>query len=234
MKAVFISGTDTGVGKTIVSGLLARYLCEKGYRTTTQKWVQTGSRKFSPDVALHLKLMGAQTKRMRQYNSLVCPYVLNFAGSPHLAASYQGKVIRIETIKKSFYSLVRNFDFVVVEGVGGALVPFNRKKLIIDVVKDLRLPVIIVAANKLGAINHTLLTLEALRARKMKIIGVVFNNNRKGENKIIARDNPRIVKELSKENVLGILPWESNKDLLYKKFVPIGKKIASHFLRNNE
>ena len=120
------------------------------------------------------------------------------------------------------------FDFVIVEGAGGVLVPFNRKKLIIDIAKDLNLPVVVVAANKLGAINHTLLTIEALKIRSLKIIGIIFNNQSNKGNDIVLEDNPKIVRQLSGQRILGTLPWTKNKDILIKKFNIIGKNIISN------
>ena len=136
----------------------------------------------------------------------------------------EGRRISAGKIVKSFNFLSRHFDFVIVEGVGGAMVPFTDKRLVIDIVKELNVPVIIVAGNKLGAINHTLLTIEALRARKIKILGLVFNNMGKGD-KLILEDNPRIIKALSGQIIFGTLPWEPSYKKLYKRFTPIGERI---------
>jgi dethiobiotin synthetase len=221
MKAIFVTGTDTGVGKTLIVGLLAKFLQDRGLRVVTQKWIQTGDQGFSSDIKVHLKLMG----KLKSYLSLQSPYVFKLPASPHLAAGKEKKKISSAKIKSSFKALARKFDLVIVEGVGGSLVPFSKKKLVIDIARDLKLPVLIVAANKLGAINHTLLTIEALRRRKMPTIGLILNNISLKQNKTILKDNPRIIKSISQERILGILPYSKNKDLLYKKFVPIGKKI---------
>lgn len=225
MKALFITGTDTGVGKTVICGLLGRYLSEQGYKVITQKWVQTGSKGYSCDVALHLKLMNRRREDIKNYLPHISPYIFRFPGSPHLAATREKRKIEEEKIKQSFKFLAKRFDFVIVEGPGGALVPFNKKRLVIDIAKDLNLPVLVVAANKLGAINHTLLTTEVIKRRKMKLIGIVFNNHSKNVNKIILRDNPRIVKRLTGERVFGTLARKKQKERLYKAFIPIGKKI---------
>ena len=225
MKSVFITGTDTGIGKTVITGLLARYLKEHNINVITQKWIQTGNKVFSEDIASHVKSAGLEQKYLKQHSGLICPYVFDFAASPHLAAKLQKKAIDINKIKRSFRMLSRNFDSVIVEGVGGALVPVSKDKLVVDIAKDLKLPAIIVVGNKLGAINHTLLTMEALRRRKIEIIGIIFNNISKKENKIILEDNPKIVKQVSQENILGTLVYSKDNNLLYKKFVPIGKKI---------
>ena len=208
MKGIFVTGTDTGVGKTVVTGLLARFLKEKGYRVITQKWIETGCRNLNKPEPL---------KR---------PYCYKFPASPHLAARREKRNIQEAKIKRSFKLLAKNFDFVIVEGIGGALVPFSKKRLVIDIAKDLNLPTIIVVANKLGAINHALLTIEAIRKKKMKIVGLVFNNLKSKENKIILKDNPQIVKAISREKILGILPYSRSKNYLYRKFISIGKKLV--------
>lgn len=223
MKGVFITGTDTGVGKSIVTGLLAKYLREKGYKVVTQKWVQTGSH-VCEDVNLHLKIMGEPRAEIKKYLKHICPYVFKLPTSPHLAAKLQNKEINISKIKQSFKLLSSKFDLVIVEGVGGALVPVNEKYLVIDIARELGLPVLVVAQNKLGVINHMLMTIEALKNRKMKILGVLFNNCQ-GQNKLILKDNPDIIGKITKQNILGTLPWNKRFDLLYKKFLPLARKI---------
>ncbi len=224
MKGIFVTGTDTGVGKSIVTGLLARYLREKGYKVVTQKWVQTGS-SFSADINLHLKIMGVSRGLIKEYLDCVCPYIFKLPASPHLAAKAENKKINIARIKRSFKSLSSKFDFVIVEGIGGALVPVNEKRLVIDIARELGLPVLVVAQNKIGAINHILMTIEVLKQRKMKILGIVFNNC-PGQNKLILQDNPEIIRKITKQKILGVLPWDKRLDLLYKRFLPTALKIS--------
>ncbi|MBL7068375.1 MAG: dethiobiotin synthase [Candidatus Omnitrophica bacterium] len=195
MRGIFVTGTDTGVGKTVVTGLLARYLSDGGYSVITQKWIETGSKGFSKDIDMHLKLMGKRRKDIKDFLPHVSPYVFKFASSPHLAAKLERERINKDKIKKSFRVLQKRHDFVIVEGVGGALVPYNEKRLVIDIAKELKLPVIVVAENRLGAINHTLLTIEAIKARKMKVVGVIFNDWRGKTDRKILKDNIRIIKK---------------------------------------
>ena len=197
MKAVFICGTDTGVGKTYIAGKLFKELSGKGVKVVTQKWVQTGAKGFSPDIAQHLKMAGKTRKYVKDILPLVNPYSFKFASSPHLAARLEKKKIDVQKLKSSFKKLSKMFDFVIVEGVGGALVPLNEKTLVIDVVKELKIPVIVVAANKLGAINQALMTVEALRKRKLKILGIVFNNIDRKTDKKILRDNIKTVMKIT-------------------------------------
>lgn len=226
MRGIFVTGTDTGVGKTIVTGLLARYLEGRGYSVITQKWVQTGCKDFtSSDVGRHLKIMGRGKKDIKDYLGHVLPYMFKLAASPHLACSKENKRIDVDKIIKNYWVLSKEFDFVISEGIGGVLVPLNKGKLLIDIIKKLDIGVLIVAQNKLGAINHTLLTIEALRKRRIKILGIVFNNP-KLEDKIVLKDNPLIIKALSHEKVFGVLSRDSRLDKLYQEFIPIGKRIC--------
>ncbi len=231
MEALFIAGTDTGVGKTVVTGCLARYLTKKGYNVITQKWVQTGcNSNLSSDIKLHLKIMGRRISQIKPYLAYISPYVFRMPASAHLASRLEDERIDKNKIIRCFSVLSGAFDFVLVEGLGGVLVPFNNKELVVDIVRALDLPVLIVAGNKLGAVNHTLLTIEALKARKIKILGLVFNNLRE-ENKQILEDNPRIVGALSKERVFGVLTRERIPQKLYERFAPIGKKISQALLK---
>ena len=232
-KSVIVVGTDTNVGKTVVCGLLGRFLKENDYKVITQKWVQTGSKGFSQDISEHLKLMGITKSSVAEFSSDIIPYQFKFAASPHLASGLENAKISPAKIKKSFKTLVHNFDFVIVEGAGGILVPLNKNALLIDIAKELKLPVLLVVNNKLGAINHTLLTIESLHSRKMDIIGVVFNNIAKNENKLILKDNVRIISEITREKVFGEIPYANDIECLYKKFIPIGKKILSGLRKKN-
>lgn len=225
MKAFFITGTDTGVGKTVVAGLAGRFLLDKGYSVITQKWVQTGSSGFPDDISAHLRLMKKTKKSIKAYLPSVCPYTFKVPSSPHLASRAQKRKIDIKRIKNSFRFLKNRFDFVIVEGTGGSLVPLNGNKLVIDIARELSLPVLLVASNRLGAINHTLLTVEAIKRRNMKLAGIIFNNSEGKHDKAVLEDNPKIVGRITGEKILGVLPRINGKDKLYKAFVPIALKV---------
>ncbi|HQP91179.1 MAG TPA: dethiobiotin synthase [Candidatus Omnitrophota bacterium] len=225
MKNIFVTGTDTGVGKTVITGLWARFLTQKGFNVATQKWVETGSKEgFSHDVDFHLKMMGKDRSASKDYESLSAPYVFSFPASPHLASRLENRRIDINKIISAYKTLSSSFDHVVVEGAGGVLVPFNGKDLLIDLAKKLDLSVLLVVENKLGAINHALLSLEALKKRKIDVIGVIYNNINGCESKI-SKDNPGIVKKLSGERILGVMPRCKTDSALNKNFSKIAKKI---------
>ncbi|MFH0797392.1 MAG: dethiobiotin synthase [Candidatus Omnitrophota bacterium] len=224
-KVIFVAGTDTGAGKTVATGLLGRYLSRKGYRVVTQKWVQTGCSGFPEDMEVHLRLMEKKRRDFEGYLSLMMPYIFKFPSAPYLSARLEKRRIDLSGIEETLKVLANGFDFVIVEGIGGLLVPLTGSCLLADFVKKLNLPVLLVAGNRLGAINHTLLSLEALKARKIKTLGVIFNNISPNEDKRILQDNPEIVAKISGEKVLGVLPRVKHLSQLHRHFAPIGKKI---------
>lgn len=223
--ALFITGTDTGAGKTVITGLLGRFLLEKGVNAVTQKWVQTGCTGFSEDIAVHLKLMNMDRSFIEGHINDVAPYIFEFPASPHLAAGLEKKHIDISRIESSFIRLKERFEFVAVEGSGGLMVPLNETTTLIDIINDLDLKVLIVAENRLGGINQTILTVESLQRRNIRVVGIIFNCSEKGENNLILEDNPRIVKKLTGVNILGVLGHDEDIDRLYETFRPIGEKI---------
>lgn len=224
--AIFVAGTDTGVGKTIITGLLARYFVRKGLRTVTQKWVQTGCPGGrSSDLFAHIRLMGKSDGEFAPYLRYMMPYCFSYPASPHLAARSEHKKISPAKILGSLTRLKEDFDVVIVEGSGGLMVPVDDKYTMIDILKRSGLPVLIVAENRLGAVNQTILTIEALKRRNIGIIGVVFNQVRKGERKAILDDNPAIVERLTDVCNLGILRSRKNVERLYGELTKIALKI---------
>jgi len=226
LKSVFITGTDTGVGKTVVTGLLGHYLLKKGYNVTTQKWIQTGSMVIPDDIKEHLDLMGKNIADIREHLVQMCSYMFKFPASPHLAARMEKRKIHSAKIKSSFGALSQRSDCVLVEGIGGALVPYNNQRYVVDIAAQLKLPVVVVASNKLGAINHIAMTIEVLKKRGMKILGIIFNNMEISDTNII-KDNPRVIKTLTGQKILGQLSFSKDKDKLYQSFAPIGQKLLS-------
>ena len=223
-QSIFIAGTDTGIGKTIVTGLMAGFFLRCGYKTITQKWVQTGT---ESDIDAHVRLMGRDRKNSVKYISLTCPYHFHLPSSPHLAAFIEKKAIIKEKIKQRFLSLEKTFDIVIVEATGGVLVPLSESLLMIDVVKELSIPAVLVAGNRLGAVNHTLLSIEALKKRKIRILGIIFNNLDKKTDPRILEDNPVIIEKITGEKILGVLPYTKDVNLLYGEFISIGNKLIS-------
>lgn len=222
-KSLFITGTDTDVGKTVICACLARYLSREGINVGIQKWVSTGNKNTSDDIDYCLSMLGRKKEELDP-PSLLHPYTFDFPASPHLAAELEGRKINIDKIVESYHTLVRKHDFLIVEGVGGVLVPLSRDRLLIDLVAELAIPVLIVTHSGLGTINHTLLTIEALRKRNIDILGMVFNFAGKGS-KIIEEDNRKIISRTGKTASFGSLSKVDSMETLIDEFEPIGERI---------
>ncbi|HCL57190.1 MAG TPA: dethiobiotin synthase [Spirochaetia bacterium] len=174
MKTIFVTGIDTGVGKTAAAGLLAKHLLEKGEKVITLKIVETGAAGFSEDIKTHRNIMGIALTEEDQ-KGLTCPYLFSLPASPRLSANREGKSIDCNKILSSLHELQKNYSTVILEGAGGLFVPLNERELIVDFIQKNRFPVVLVSSPRLGSINHTLLSLEALKNRGIKIIGIVYN-----------------------------------------------------------
>lgn len=174
MTVQFVSGIDTDAGKTIVTGWLARRLADEGRRIVTAKLVQTGSDELSPDILTHRRLMGTGLLS-EDREGLTMPETFRYPASPHLAAELDGRPVDFPKIEKAVATLAERFESVLVEGAGGLMVPLTRECLTIDYVAARGWPVWFVTSGKLGSVNHTLLSLEALKRRNMPLAGMVFN-----------------------------------------------------------
>ena len=173
-RIYFTSGIDTDIGKSVVTGMLARHLSTRGLRVITQKLVQTGDSGVSMDIRLHRKLMGSPLLDI-DLDGTTCPALYSFPASPHLAAELEHREVPIREIDRATEKLRENFDVVLLEGAGGVLVPLNRQLYTLDFVAERGYPLILVTSGRLGSLNHTLLSLEAAERRGVEVAGVVDN-----------------------------------------------------------
>lgn len=175
-ESVFIAGTDTGVGKTYVAVKLIRQYIAQGYKVVGMKPVAAGCEMIdgvwqNEDVA---KLMAASN--VQAPREWVNPYCFDEPIAPHIAAAMHGVQIDIAKIRQAYENLQGLADIVVVEGAGGLLVPVDDERTMADIALALHLPVILVVNIKLGCLNHALLTVEALKARQIRLSGWVANS----------------------------------------------------------
>jgi dethiobiotin synthetase len=198
---LFVTGTDTGVGKTYVCSALWRYLLARGVKAGYQKWVSTGGTGIPDDLRECLAAAGLEVESADLERQ--APYRFRLPASPHLAAEQEGRLIEIENIMARYRELAGQYPVLLVEGVGGLLVPLRRDLLLADLLARLRLTTLVVARSGLGTLNHTLLTLEGLRARQIPILGVVLSDSSPAEDELIAQDNLRTLEEMGKVRVFG-------------------------------
>ncbi len=225
MRSIFITGTDTGVGKTFVSALLLNFLRQEGIAAGYQKWVSTGDEDQSADLQYCLRNAGiAMDSALVE---LQVPYRFRFPASPHLAASLEKREIDADSIVAKYKELGKYYDILVVEGVGGLLVPLRKDLLLADLLARLRLQTLVVSRSGLGTINHTLLTLEALRKRQIPVLGVVFSDASPDEDELIVLDNMRTISKLGKVRVLGRLKWLDDPEEAKAAFATVGQVILA-------
>jgi dethiobiotin synthetase len=207
---VFITGTDTGVGKTLVTASLALHLKKHGMAVGVMKPIETGvspARDAQSDAARLRSIMESEEPL-----GAIRPYSFALPVAPLAAAESEGQTINPDTIKRVYRLLSSRYEYMVVEGVGGIQVPLTRTDDVLTLIKHLRLPVIIVGRSGLGGINHALLTIEALRRKQITIVALLLNRThsvRSATSRIQERTTIEILRKQAGVPVLGPLPYES-------------------------
>lgn len=170
----FISGIDTSVGKTAATGAIAKALAQAGKRVITQKMIQTGCEQVSEDIEEHRRIQGIPfTEEDRE--GWTCPYIFSYPCSPHMAAAKDGRTIDLQVITQATERLRERYEYVLLEGAGGLMVPNDFQSLTIDYIRDQGYPLILVTSGKLGSINHTLLSLFAAEQYGIPVKTIVYN-----------------------------------------------------------
>lgn len=209
---IFITGTDTGVGKTVIAAGLALVLRERGINVGVMKPVATGcygldERLVSQDAAF---LMEAARN---EYAPLTSPSRFRNPLVPNVAAMLEKREVDVSRILKSYEQLQKHYDFLIVEGIGGLMVPLKKDYFVATLIRDMGLPVLIVSYAGLGAINHTLLTIDAAVIRGIEIRGIIFNRASVTNYSLAELTNPKVIHDLSGVPVLGSLPEIENLNI---------------------
>ena len=171
---LFISGIDTGVGKTIATGAIAAQLLRDGRDVITMKMVQTGNDGYSEDIDAHRAICGTG-KLPEDLEGLTAPQIFKFPSSPLLAAGLEGRTVDLDAIAQAVKACAGRRDLVIVESAGGLDVPLTEDVLSADFAAAQGWPLVLVTCGRLGGINHALLSLEAAKLRGMRVAGVVHN-----------------------------------------------------------
>ncbi len=193
-QVVFVSGIDTEIGKTVVTGWLARQWLDDGRSVITQKLVQTGCVGASDDILLHRRIMGTGLFD-EDHDGTTMPVLFAYPASPHLAARLEKRALDLAAIEKATECLRARYDTVLLEGAGGLMVPLTDTLLTIDHVAERGWPVLLVTSGRLGSINHTLLSLEAIAARGIALHGVAWNHRDDSSDELIANDSRGFIRE---------------------------------------
>src|SRR5687768_2046121 len=205
-KGVFITGTDTGVGKTFFACKLAALLRKSGYRVGVMKPAESGCAerqgRLYPEDAILLKEASASQDPLEK----ICPYQLREPLAPSVAAQRQGITLEVDRLMDVYDEISSGHDITLVEGAGGLMVPLLPSYTYADLARVLKLPVIVIAANRLGMINHLLLTLEHARCKGLSVLGYVLNRL-ESEPSLPAETNREAVSTLSAVPCAGELPY---------------------------
>lgn len=215
-EVIFVTGIDTDAGKTYATGWLARKIAAEGRSVITQKFIQTGCPDgVSEDIAVHRRIMGTGWLA-EDAEGLTAPQVFSYPASPQLASVIDGRAIDFESIDRAADELARRYDVVLVEGAGGPLVPLTDDYLTIDYAVRRRLPVVLVTNGRLGSISHTLLCLEAIKARNLELRAVLYNTFNDTDPLIAADTRGFLRRYLAKHHSMGMdeIPMISDEENL--------------------
>ena len=230
MSGIFVTGTDTGVGKTLVAAGLLRALREAGADAVPMKPVQTGCVRrhgglMAPDLEFCLKAAGMVPTA--EERARMAPYCFRPACSPHLAAQQAGRVISLARIRGAFRQLQDAHEVVVVEGAGGVFVPIDGRRTMVDLMKTLGLPVVLVGRPGLGTINHTLLSIQALRQAGLTVMAVVLNQTTPGRPGWIERDNRKTIQKMGGVPVLASLGFGMTLPRVARLLAPVAAQVLT-------
>jgi len=206
-KGFFITGTDTGVGKTVITVALIKAICRLGFTAGGMKPIESGCMQqgdvLVPPDGMFIKTIAHMEENIRQ----ITPCRFKSPLAPLPASESEDISVDFEKINKAFADITGNYDVVIVEGIGGLLVPITRDYSVIDMAKDFNLPLIVVSKPSLGTINHTMLTVNYALKEGLRVAGIIINYNQPTENTLAEATNPEVIKRISPVPVIGIFPY---------------------------
>jgi dethiobiotin synthetase len=218
-RGFFITGTDTGVGKTIITAALIKAAKSLGLSACGMKPIETGCLKSKLKVkSSKLKVKeevlipsdGMFLREIAGMNvpvDLVTPIRFQNPLAPFPASEIEGITIDIDKIKKAYSELSKKYDAIFVEGIGGLLVPIKKDYSVLDLARDFGLPIIVVSRPGLGTINHTMLTVNYAIKEGLPVAGIIINHSQPSKSSLAEETNPKVIRQLSTVPLLGIFPY---------------------------
>jgi dethiobiotin synthetase len=213
MRSIFVTGTDTEVGKTVVAGVLAVVLKRRGLDVGVMKPVASGGVRRGKTLVSEDAIFLKRAADCDDPLDLINPICLEPPLSPHVAARVSGVTIDWARIDEAYETLSTRHEMLVVEGAGGLLVPLTDDFLVADLARKWDLPLVVASRIGLGTINHTLLTVEAARHRGLTVAGIIFNGYDESRAGTAERTNPDEIARLAGVPILGILPHDPQVSL---------------------
>jgi dethiobiotin synthetase len=212
-RGIFVTATDTGVGKTLVGSALVTCLIQRGIDVGVMKPIETGVSRSAKTHSDGMRLQRAAGNHDPMVE--VCPYVFRLPVAPLSAAQAEHTTVRMATILRAFGALRQKHAFMVVEGVGGLHVPITQSLNVSDLIHQMTLPAVVVGRSGLGGINHALLTLHALRLQKIPIVALVLNQQLPVNTqtaRMQEQSTVTLLRRLARVPVVGPLPYSPSRN----------------------
>ena len=212
-RGLFVTGTDTGVGKTLVAAALAAWCRRAGYDVGVMKPVASGGVRAPahPDgwISSDIRLL-ADAAGVDDPESWLNPVCYREPLAPYPAACRTNRPVEWPRVDRAFHALAARHSWLIVEGIGGLLVPLSRRRTVADLIRRLDLPCVIVARRGLGTLNHTWLTVQQAQREGVRVVGVIVNGAERSADsaaRLAERTNPAILRACLPVPVLGVLPY---------------------------
>ncbi len=210
---LFITGTDTGVGKTLIAGAIARILTDKGLKVGVFKPIATGCKNNWEGLISNDTEFLSYCANSDLSLSTITPVGYPIPAVPVVSAACNGSAIDFNRIAAAYKDICQNSDIVIVEGIGGVRVPLTEEFDLLDLAVEFALPVVIVTRPNLGTINHTLMTIDCVRAAELKIAGVVINGYNATESTEAEDTAPDVIAKYSGADILAVVPFDETVDI---------------------
>ena len=225
---LFITGTDTGVGKTLIAGAIAKILRQSGKNAGVFKPIVTGCKKMQQGLISEDAEFLAHCADSEFSLDIINPVTFKIPAAPFACEKAENRKVDLRKIAAAYKQICKKNDFVIVEGIGGIKVPITNKFDVLALAKAFKLPVIVAAKSKLGTINHTLLTIDAIRRAGLSLAGIIINGYDEKTKDVAEKTNAEIIKKLGKVKIIATVPFDDKTNM--KKCI-IGQKVLKA-LRN--
>lgn len=218
MKGIFVTGTDTGVGKTTIAAALASLIKGHGVDVGVMKPFASANKILSRNYRSEDSALLAKAAQVDDPDEAINPFFYSIPTAPFIAAKMEFKnEVCISAALRLYHKIAAKHDFMIVEGIGGIMVPLTKNKYMVDFVKSLDLPTIIVASSKLGTINHTLLTVKVCNDFGVNLIGIIVNGML-DKDSLLNYKVVEAIQELSNVRVLCVIPFLKAPNLSAVRF----------------
>ena len=229
-KGLFITATDTGVGKTLIAGAIAKILSQKGKKVGVFKPVATGCKKTKQGLVSEDAQFLSYCADSKFGLDIINPIKFKTPASPFACEKTENKKVDLKKIAAAYKRICQESNLVIVEGIGGIRVPITKDIDVLGLAKAFALPIVIVTRAKLGTINHTLLTIDAIRRAGLLLAGVIINGYDEKTKNLAEKTNAAIIKESGKVEIIATVPFDNTTNM--EKFI-IGQKILKNLQNIN-